>query len=265
MNPSKPVIPVLHNMARSGGTLISKCIGCMDDIALLSEVHPFVGSSQFNPMLQAQNWFGIDVAAKLQALELKKGLNWLEGIELIYGWVAEQGKILVVRDWSHLDYTGVPWVQPTYKLSTADVLGRSFDVRQAVTVRHPVDQWNSLSRLGVIAGKLQISDFLKGYRAFAEQAVDIGFVRYEDFTAAPAQRLKQLCDMLFIPYDGAFVDKWSSYTNITGDVSSNSPGRGNALQEIKPLERKTTDERTLEAFRASPDFGVSLELLGYVE
>lgn len=250
-------------MARSGGTLISKCIGCMDGIDLLSEVHPFVASGQFNPITQAQKWFGIDTAAKLQALQLARGISWTEGIALIYGWVAERGETLVIRDWSHLDYTGVPWVQPTYKLSTAEVLAQSFEVRQATTVRHPVDQWYSLKKLTVVAGQLTVADYLKGYRAFAEKAVEIGFVRYEDFTEAPTQSLQKLCQMLQIPFDSTYTEKWAAFANVTGDVPDQAPGRGNVLQEIKPLERRVADRRTLERFRASPDFEPSLELLGY--
>jgi hypothetical protein len=250
-------------MARSGGTLISKCIGCMDGIDLLSEVHPFVTSGQFNPITQAQTWFGIDVQAKLRALQIKQGITWVDGIELIHEWVAERKETLVIRDWTHLDYTGVPWVQPTYKLSTSEALAQRFEVRQATTVRHPIDQWYSLKELALVAEQLTVADYLRGYRAFAEKAVEIGFVRYEDFTEAPTQSLQKLCEMLQIPFDSTYTDKWYAFTNITGDVPDLAPGRGNVLREIKPLERRVAEPRTLERFRASPDFEPSLELLGY--
>jgi hypothetical protein len=37
----KPVIRVIHHLACSGGTLISKCISAMPNVYLLSEAHPF--------------------------------------------------------------------------------------------------------------------------------------------------------------------------------------------------------------------------------
>ena len=39
-NNTKPGIRILHHMARSGGTIISRCLGCMKDVILLSEIHP---------------------------------------------------------------------------------------------------------------------------------------------------------------------------------------------------------------------------------
>ena len=258
-------VAILHHMARSGGTLISKCIGCMDSIALLSEVHPLTASGQFNPLFQANSWLGIDVPAELKALGEGQNINWLQAIELIHRCVKARGEKLVVRDWSHLDYTGVPWVQPTYQLNTAKVLGSKFEIHQAFSVRHPIDQWNSLTKLGVIAGKLDVNAYLKGYRAFAEQAAELGYVRYEDFTANPAKYLKILCTSLDIPYDPDFVSKWFSYTSITGDVSSDGPGRATEAKDITPLRRHEPEPEILAAFRRCPDFGVSLEILGYEE
>jgi hypothetical protein len=52
-------------------------------------------------------------------------------------------------------------------------------------VRHPLDQWLSLSQLAVVQGRLTLDGFLAGYRRFAEVASSIGFYRYEEFTAAP--------------------------------------------------------------------------------
>ena len=50
------------------------------------------------------------------------------------------GQRLVVRDWSHLDFTGVPFVsKPAYRLLTAEALKSRFDLRQVCTVRHPLE------------------------------------------------------------------------------------------------------------------------------
>jgi len=37
----KPRIRLLHQLGRSGGTLISRCLGSMQGVVLLSEIHPF--------------------------------------------------------------------------------------------------------------------------------------------------------------------------------------------------------------------------------
>ena len=54
----RPTLRLLHHMARSGGTLISKCLGCMSGVLLLSEIHP-LGTNHFNPLVQAQRWYGL--------------------------------------------------------------------------------------------------------------------------------------------------------------------------------------------------------------
>jgi hypothetical protein len=36
----KQKLRMIHNMARSGSTLVCKCLGCMEGVVLLSELHP---------------------------------------------------------------------------------------------------------------------------------------------------------------------------------------------------------------------------------
>ncbi|WP_112478442.1 hypothetical protein [Vibrio variabilis] len=47
----KPTIRVIHHLACSGGTLVSKCISAMPNVYLLSEIHPFteLGMDLDNP------------------------------------------------------------------------------------------------------------------------------------------------------------------------------------------------------------------------
>ncbi len=45
-----PVVRLVHHLARSGGTLISRCLGCMSGVLLLSEIHP-LGTRHFNPLI----------------------------------------------------------------------------------------------------------------------------------------------------------------------------------------------------------------------
>ena len=52
----KPNIRIIHHMARTGGTVISKCLASMDEVILLSEIHP-LGAKEFNPVSQAVQWF----------------------------------------------------------------------------------------------------------------------------------------------------------------------------------------------------------------
>lgn len=184
--PEQRPVRVLHNLARSGGTLMSRCLGCMQDIVLLSEIHP-KGGTRFHPMKQAQDWFHLFDAERMREMRQGGRMNFVREIDLIEQRCRELGRHLVVRDWAHLDFHAVPFTQePTCEFTTANVLGFSglFRLHRAALTRHPVDQWISLSRLSLVR-KLSLEDFLRGYLRYAEQCVNIGFVRYEDFVVRP--------------------------------------------------------------------------------
>ena len=249
-------IRVLHHMARSGGTVISKCLATMDNVVLLSEIHP-VSANMFNPLQQAHEWYGLFNEQDIQRLQHGK-TNFVEGILLIHERCVGQGKTLVLRDWTHLDFIGVPFIpNPSYRLSLVDILKQKRSVINTATVRHPVTQWLSTSRLAVMQEKITLDLFLSGYRKFAEHCVDIGFIRYEDFTREPEHELTTLCERLDIKYDDGWRDRWWSYDKITGDSS------GKNTKEIKQPSYKKLDSSLLKAFARNKDYQRSLELLGY--
>lgn len=230
----------------------------MSGVLLLSEIHP-LGTAQFNPLVQAQRWYGLLSSQDLAQLRARGRVAFVDAIELIHRRAAEAGQRLVIRDWSHLDFTGVPFVtNPAYRLLTADALKGRFELRQVCTVRHPLDQWLSLRQLAVVHGKLTLDVFLAGYRQFAEQARAIGFFRYEDFAADPSLVMRELCRRLELRFDRHFTERWSSYAFVTGDVSGSRGGT-----DIQPVPRRTTDPGLLDQIAGNPDYRMSLELLGY--
>jgi hypothetical protein len=255
---ARPTLRLIHHMARSGGTLISKCLGCMSGVVLLSEIHP-LGTKQFNPLIQAQRWYGLLSTHDLVELKARGRVGFVDAIELIRRRAEDCSQRLVIRDWSHLDFTGVPFVpKPAHRLLTAEALASRYDLRQVCTVRHPLDQWLSLSKLAVMQGHIDLAAFLTGYRRFAEVAVGIGFQRYEDFTAAPAAAMKALCSSLQLKFDRHFAERWREYTFVTGDVSGNRGGG-----EIRPVPRRPVAAGLLTTLAANDDYRASLELLGY--
>ena len=101
--PNPPAVAVVHQMARTGATLVNRCLGSMRDISVLSEVHPF--DPQVKITRQAVRWFqllGEDDKPWLEALSSR---NRLEAFAEIVVCLAERcagrGQHLVLRDWSH--------------------------------------------------------------------------------------------------------------------------------------------------------------------
>ncbi|MDH3689295.1 MAG: sulfotransferase [Gammaproteobacteria bacterium] len=251
-------VRVLHHMARSGGTVIAKCLGCMSGVILLSETHPY-GGQYFNPLKQAHHWFDLFTPDDIAAFKRGGTMDFAEAIMLIAERCSSRGEKLAIRDWTHLDFTAVPFLpEPTYRLTTADVLREHCNVIQAATTRHPIDQWLSLRKLALIQGRLSLDEYLVGYRRFAEKCVEIGFIRYEDFARTPELMTQELCRRLEVEYDRDFIDKWVTYDKVTGDVVSARAGG-----KIGVLPRRPMEPGLLERFEGNGDYQKALMLLGY--
>lgn len=235
----------------------------MKDVVLLSEIHPLAlqcarqYGNTFSPLHQACNWFDLFTRPEVKDIEAAN-LGYIDIIEMIHDRVTGAGKYMVIRDWSHLDFTGTPFIdEPSYSLTQADVLQDRFELLQIATVRHPVDQWSSLSRLEIMRGRLDLDSFLRGYLEFARQAKRIGFVRYEDFSRNPAESMSSICGHLDIPFDPGFEDKWIDYHKITGDKTSES------RKEIRSTKTRSTQGHLLDSFRDNEHYHESCRILGY--
>jgi len=256
-NPGRLRIRILHQLARSGGTVICRCLASMDRVVLLSEIHP-LGGPMFNPLQQAMEWYGLLQASEFDAARNSK-LPFPAAIDLIARRCEEQGKLLLIRDWNHLDYIGIPFMQPECRPALFRSLQAEFDLVRFATVRHPLDQWLSLIRNPLFAERLAVGKYLRGVRRFAEMAAETGFLHYEDFTDDSDTELQSLCAALEIPFDPAYRDRWATYTHITGDVL---PGRS-IPGEIKPLPRQDSDQEWEQKMAGRADYQRILKLLAY--
>ena len=264
-------ISILHSLARSGGTLISKCLGCIPGNILLSEVHP--RGSHYSPLIQARDWFGLITEDEYEEFLQKNQHNYLKAIQLISGRCNERGFNLIIRDWTHIDFTPGPYpVQPVYRLSQYDYLKDHFNIRHMALVRDPVDTYLSLSRLPEYRGKLSFSDYLKGYSLFANIAMETGFVRYEDFCDNPRHSLRHICNTLEVNYTDDFLNHYLSYATITGDIYApnqqytltGDPIGARATQEIRKAPRRAEYSQLESQLRNNHYYKKILSDLGYV-
>ena len=251
----KPKIRIFNSLARSGGTLVCKCIGCMSDVVLLSEIHP-LGTHIFNPIAQAHDWYDL---VHREDLLGKESIDFVEAIQLIERRCTENSKCLVIRDWSHLDFIGRPYLgQPTHRMTLIDELSSAFEFYRIALVRHPIDQWLSSCKLTGFK-EVSLDNYLCGYLEFAKDIQPFGFVRYEDFTREPEREMIKICEQLKIVFDNRFKENWMHYTNITGDTRS----RGLTQIKIVSLPRQPIERELLKEFRASHNYWEILKMLGY--
>jgi protein O-GlcNAc transferase len=266
----KNKLRMIHNMARSGGTLICKCLGCMQGVVLISETHPLV--EPFHPLNQAMEWFGLLTRHEMAELKKQGHASYTRSIALIEQRCRERGDILVLRDWGHLDYTGYPHIAPGYRPLVYTELSGSFDIVRISIARDPVTQWQSLMQLDLMKKPLQsgafgLDQFLAGYRRYAELCVETGYIRYEDFLRDPESEMRKMCDRLQIGFDPDFINKWHDYKTITGDIPDpNSPGKTDKPHDsnrILPPSNRPIEPNLKNKFLASADYHRACELLGY--
>lgn len=260
-NADRPTIRILHHLARSGGTVISKCLATMQGVYLLSEIHPRSQKAFRNSdaIVQARQWFGLIDAEDMAWFKARSPIPFVDVIARINQKAEARGGRLLLRDWTHYDFTGHPFNEnPSYRLRTAEVLAEKFRVVHTATVRHPIDQWLSLRRLAINDERLTIERYLEGYLRFAEKSREVGFLRYEDFTRDPDAALALLCERLETPFDPGYRERWYRYTKITGDKEGTREKR-----EIRPLKRRAVEAGLVEAFERDPNYHEALALLGY--
>jgi protein O-GlcNAc transferase len=249
-----------------------KCLGCMDGVVLLSELHPHAWKL-FNPIKQAQEWFGLLTQNDIAELQKQNNVSYTQAIKLIEQRCRARGATLVLRDWAHLDYTGFPFANaPGYRPLLYTELAESFDIIRISTTRDPVTQWQSLIQLALLqeplrSGAFGLDQFLLGYRKYAELCVETGFVRYEDFTVNPDLEMRKLCDHLQIKFDPDFINKWPDYKTITGDVPSPHSQNKNKMpydsNRILPPSKRPVEPGLKKKFLANADYQRACELLGY--
>lgn len=251
---------VFSNLARSGGTLVSRCIGCMEGVVLLSEIHPYGAKihQQWSILNQAVSKHGLTRAG----IECRQDTPFEEVTRVIAREAESKGLQLVIRDWAHLDFMAVPYIErPCYQSRLLHSLKEDFDITQLHLTRHPVPQWLSTNRLSIIRGRLPLEKYLEGCFRYAQMCVKNGYVRYEDFCDDPERYLRKISEILEINYDPGFVDRWYGYTNLTGDAKGmrqNSENRQIRAAQIPPV-----DFALYQSLHACDYYQKTLALLGY--
>ncbi len=255
----KPRLRIIHHLHRTGGTLISKCLASLPDIALLSEVHPDAPFMVLDPVFQASFWLRLMNDRAAAGL---KNAPFDEKIATIAALAETRGETLVLRNWAYFDFFGRPFTaQPGYRLSIVDALAPHFELQQIVSVRHPLDQWLSwINYRGTArAEDFTLSEFLASCLRFHAATAAIPRFRYEDFVAAPQPQLEAICAALSLDYDPVFIERWPYYHQITGD--DNDRASGGWRIETRP--RRAVPPGLEEELVAIPDYRRLLHLYGY--
>ena len=253
-------IRLIHQLARSGGTLVNRLL-LAQGVAVLSEVHP-LGWATLDPLAQARDWFGLIEDADLHG---RDALPYADALALIAEKARRKRRALAIRDWGHLDFMPIGMrLKPARASVQADALAGRFDLIRIATVRHPLDQWLSLTAMLGAEGRpprqAELEAWLDGMEAFAAMAAATGFVRYEDIAADPASGMEELCRKLDLPFDPARLAGWRETTQFsTGAV----PGRAASSATIERLAPRPAPPHILHRLNRDRRYRQALDRLGY--
>ena len=253
----------LHSIGRCGSTIVSRCLGAMQGVILLSEIHP--EQSAYDPLLEAKNWYGFPSEEEYSELVLR--LSFYGKLAYLQEEAERRGLHLVVRDWAYLDFrtpSGPPRpgrptaTLPRYRLAILDVLAPLDPEPLRVSiVRHPMQQWLSiLDTKFIYKDEADPDTYFHASRLFAELvAVRTRFIKYEDFGRDPQNAMVLLCEQLDLPLDPEWSKNWHDNHRVTGDPA--------LLPEIAPPKKRKPPAGVLERCLQNPDYRDACRALGY--
>jgi hypothetical protein len=239
-------IILLINYARSGGTILSKCLGSMDDIILISEVNPHQPAS-LSIKEQALKWYNITL----------KYNDYRDAVLELNDVCLKNNKHLIIRDWTFLDFTPCEQnkFEPTYRLSGLEIIKNDIDIIPFCFVRDAIDVWIS---------RWMPPSFFINYKLYIENIVNSGIpiFKYEDFCINPEISLKKICSTININYSSNYKN-YTNYHKVTGDNTNPKISRGAKNKFIQPFQRKRIPVELIRKLNANIDMIESNRLLGY--
>lgn len=220
-------IPLIYAWARSGATVLNKCLLAMGHI-VLSELHPKINSGVHAPRWQGRNWFD---------MELPSGTPWRDCIVQLDALCEQRKKRLLVRDWTVNSFypSEENNYKPIHRLHTHEAMGSM--CLPVAYVRDAIDCALSFAKFHGWTHTRELDRYTHAYLKYIEQIrrAKIPVFRYEKFCRAPDKFLKQLCDYLGIKYS----DSWRNFAKVTkvnGDVF-HKRSRASAAKSIQVLPR----------------------------
>lgn len=241
---SKPTLRVIHHMACSGGTLISKCVAALPNVFLLSELHP---TSTLHLSGNAPKFLPSDITtqARYAGVPQIDDLAWTifrNNVQDIHRHINSFGGNLVIREHTHSDFcVGNNFQQAS---SVANALKSDFNLLRLVTLRNPIDSFLSLKNNNwVHFSPPNFDEYCKRICAFLSEYTDERIMRYEDFVDSPLDSLKKISDVLDLPFSKESLDVFDIF-KVTGDS-------GRSSKDIKQRARRAVTAQESDEFNTS--------------
>ncbi len=249
----RPIIILCY--ARSGGTILNKCLSSFSNTVVMSEVNPQGGGSgkKDSKLLnnikdQAKAWYGIDLTAESFS-ELVTELNTA---------CNESNEHLIIRDWSIVDFEPLKEnnSNPSHEFSILKELEHLNPIVIGF-VRNAIDVW--ISR-----GQPDTNLFFDAYYNYIKElkALNIPIYKYDDFTKTPEQVLRKMCEKMELDYEDV-LDTATSYSKVNGDIQKGKNSRGERVSKIRPMNRQIIPYSKVKVLNSNELMKKSNNEMGY--
>lgn len=232
-----PVVRIVHQLACTGGTLISRCIAAMPNVRLLSEVDPLSPLDR-ERLFRPTDLVGLAGVGSRAPDHSGLARIFRAALSALVDETHMHGLDLVLRDHSHGHFCYGRDIPDRPGLR--DIVAQGHATASLVTVRHPIDSFLSLKANGWTHFEpFGVDEYSKRYLAFLDYHSDAPTVRYEDFVSAPEATLEKICGILRLRYDEGFLETFSAI-RLSGD--SGRSGATIAPRPGRPIGATLLDE-----------------------
>lgn len=217
-------IRLIHHFACTGGTLITKCLACVPNVQVLSEVDPLSplasGEGKFTPA----DIIRLADHSNRPPTQDEKIELFMSSLSALYRLNRTKGLRLLIRDHAHSHFCVGQRV--SQRPSVRELLQREYSVLSIVTVRHPIDSYLALlSNKWLHFQPATVDEYALRYEVFLDYYAEKPLFRYEDFVENTDETLRHMTDALEMPFPIGYQDLFRVHA-----FSGDSGRSGNIIQ-----------------------------------
>jgi hypothetical protein len=252
---------IIRGLGGNGSTFISRAVATIENVVLLSEINPSTANLfafALNPVIQIEKNYGhlkFDLY-KGNMVELGSPKLFRKYIDFL---LAECNSIrydIVIRDYSYVDYVGVPFIWVVPEKSSLDEALNNLQTFEILIIRHPISQFLSLVSHAELKNVLDPATFLRGYRIMLDRHRLALVARFEDLFAAFDQKMHELMAHLHLSLSSDWKARIPSVDWVTGNEF------GKTSTQPEATSRKLNSE-IRELFRPIADYQLICRECGY--
>lgn len=250
----KSPVRVIQHLSCTGGSLISKCLAAMPDVLLLSEVNPFCrlhvdSERRFAPT----DLTYLAIQGRFPFVDQLSEKIFNASLDVISKHANSLGKYLVIREHSHSHFL-IGDAQTKIR-TVKTILEQDYQVLSVLTVRHPVDSYNSMiSNEWLHFNPKTFDEYCRRCQLFLDDNKGSSVYKYEEFVSEPQKVMRGLCKTLNLPFNENFQSAFNS--NIMGDS-------GRTSDVISKRERREINDEFRQEINASTEYIRLCEMLRY--